>query len=118
MAVAGLVPVEVDGVLLLVEVVDAGGGGAADISDRRWDLEQVQASIRKVAEVAHRALLQVAPDEATVEFGMAIKTEAGRLTGLLVSGGTEANFKISLTWRRAETSASDEVAGTQGQVGR
>lgn len=114
MAESDSVPVEVDGVLLLVEVVDGGEGAASDISDQRWDLESVQASITKVAMLAHRAISQVAPDEATVEFGMAIKTEAGRLTGLLVSGGTDANFKISITWKLGKTSLG-ETSGTAAE---
>jgi hypothetical protein len=88
------------------------GHGAADIADRRWDLEQVQASITKLAELAQRAVVQVAPHEAKVEFGVAIKAEAGKLTGLLVSGGAEANFKITLTWRQSDTTQETSPAGT------
>ena len=102
MGAGSVVPIELDGVLLTVQTVGEDAGGAADISDRRWDLEQVQAAITKLAKLAQEAVVQVAPQEATIEFGVAIKTEAGRLTGLLVSGGAEASFKITLTWKQPE----------------
>lgn len=103
MDAALVVPVELDGVRVTVQTADA-GGGAADIADRLWDLYQVQAAITKLAALARDAIEGVAPDEATVEFGVAIKTEAGRLTGLLVSGGAEASFRVTLTWKRQSDS--------------
>jgi hypothetical protein len=56
--------------------------------------------LSKLRRLAHR------PDEATIEFGVKLTGHAG---AVLASAGVEANFNVSLTWRRSsETDASGE----------
>jgi hypothetical protein len=41
----------------------------------------------------------VQPSKATVEFGIELGIEPGKLTALLVQGTSKANLKINLEWR-------------------
>lgn len=54
-------------------------------------LKQLEPSLQKVA----GTLKKMAPDQATVEFGLKVGGE----TGLIVAKGTaEANFTVSMSW--------------------
>ena len=66
--------------------------------------ETLHAVASEVAAVWH----EVQPDEATVEFGLSATAKTGKLTGLIVDGGGEAAFKVSMTWR---TRSGDQAAG-------
>jgi hypothetical protein len=48
------------------------------------------------------------PDEATIEFGVKLTGTAG---AILASAGVEANFNVTLTWKRHETSATGASGG-------
>lgn len=76
------------------------GGGVpqAEPFDRMKDV--IQAVTDELTEVWERAR----PQEAVVEFGIAADVKAGKLTGLLVSGGAAATLKVTLKW----TSLPDE----------
>lgn len=60
-------------------------------------LEKIRPSataiITKLRELTER------PDEIGVEFGIKLSAEAG---AFIASTGTEANFKVTLTWKRKE----------------
>jgi hypothetical protein len=44
------------------------------------------------------ALKKVKPKKASVEFGLEVAVESGKLTTLLVKGTGTANLKIALEW--------------------
>ena len=48
--------------------------------------------------VAQLRNLAAAPDEVGVEFGLALSAEVG---AFITAASTTANFKVSLTWKRA-----------------
>jgi len=48
------------------------------------------------------------PDEATIEFGVKLTGTAG---AVLASAGVEANFNVSLTWKRHEPSTTAASGG-------
>jgi hypothetical protein len=74
-------------------------GGAEDVAaPKAFDLEGVREALTGMAQLAHDALSKVSPDSATVEFGLDVKVESGKLTGLLVSGSGEASLKVTLEW--------------------
>lgn len=55
-------------------------------------------AIEGIAMAVQQALVNVKPKKATVEVGLEVGVEAGKLTALLVKGTGKANLKISLTW--------------------
>jgi hypothetical protein len=99
-----------DGQSILVQVEDAATGpvtrgiGAQSIATRASQtFEDAISRVRPAAEavVAQLRGLATAPDEIGVEFGLALSAEAG---AFIAAASTEANFKVSLTWRRPPVS--------------
>jgi len=99
-----------DGGTLLVEVdepergrgaVPAGRGrrrGEPGKADEKF--ETVLAKIKPVGTALIAKIRELAdpPDEVGVEFGLKLNATAGVV---VASAATEANFKVSLTWKRA-----------------
>jgi hypothetical protein len=91
---------------IFVEVEDSAAGpvtrgiGSQSIATRASQtFEEAIGRVRPAAEaiVAQLRGLASAPDEVAVEFGLALSAQAG---AFIAAAGTEANFKVSLTWRR------------------
>jgi len=91
---------------ILVQVEDYAAGpvtrgiGAQSIAARASQtFEDAIGRVRPAAEaiVAQLTSLASAPDEVGVEFGVALSAEAG---AFIAAASTQANFKVSLTWRR------------------
>lgn len=61
--------------------------------------EDAISRVRPAAEaiVAELSSLATAPDEVGVEFGLALSADAG---AFIAAASANANFKITLTWRR------------------
>ena len=55
-------------------------------------------AIEGIAMAVQQALVNVKPKKATVEVGLELGVEAGKLTALLVKGTGKASLKVSLTW--------------------
>jgi hypothetical protein len=107
-AVAQLIEFPVGGgqsILVQVEDTAAGPvtrgiGGAQSVATRASQtFEEAISRVRPAAEaiVAQLRSLATAPDEVEVEFGLALSAEAG---AFIAAASTEANFKLTLTWRR------------------
>lgn len=95
-----------NGVVIEVETVRK--AGAQDVAAGRLDFDQVEGALIGLAELVKDAMVKVAPDKASVEFGMEMTVKEGRLTALLVSGGASASLKVTLEWER--DSATDDSA--------
>jgi hypothetical protein len=61
-------------------------------------IDVVRAAIEGLGQVVQEALASFKPDKASVEFGLEVGLESGKLTALWVKGTGKANLKISLTW--------------------
>ena len=61
-------------------------------------MDGVRDALTSTASLVKEAIQKVAPDSATVEFGLDVKVESGKLTGLLVSGQGSATLKVTLHW--------------------
>ncbi len=86
-----------NGAVMAVQI--AGGHGARDVAlGDRLQLGEVQEAITGLSQLVKDAISKVAPDKASVEFGMDLSVEAGKLTALLVSGSATASFKVALEW--------------------
>jgi hypothetical protein len=71
----------------------------ARISDARpFSIDVIRTAIEGLSHVVQEALASAKPDRATVEFGLEVGVESGKLTALWVKGTGTANLKISLTW--------------------
>jgi len=79
--------------------VTRGIGGQSITVRASQTFEEAISSVRPAAEavVAQFQSLASAPDEVEVEFGLALSAGAG---AFIAAASAEANFKISLTWRR------------------
>ncbi|MEU5462714.1 CU044_2847 family protein [Streptomyces althioticus] len=90
-----------DGTLISILAVSPDGRNAAqDISARGLpNLDDVRSAITGMASLARDAVEAVRPDSATVEFGVDVKIEAGKLSGLIVSGAANATLKVTLNWQ-------------------
>lgn len=90
---------------IIIEVEDTARGlvpAAAPgevVAKTKQGFEQALDTIGPFAEKLLTKLSQIAkaPDQIGVEFGLKLGFEAG---AIIASGSTEANFKISLTWKR------------------
>jgi Trypsin-co-occurring domain 1 len=70
--------------------------------------EQLESSLDRITPAADLLLSKLRelanrPDEATIEFGVKLTGHAG---AVLASAGVEANFNVSLTWRRNREAAA------------
>jgi NTP-dependent ternary system trypsin peptidase co-occuring protein len=106
-AVAQLIEFPVGGQSVLVQVentaagpVTRGIGGAQSVAARASQtFEEAISRVQPAAEaiVAQLRSLATASDEVEVESGLALSAEAG---AFIAAASTEANFKLTLTWRR------------------
>ena len=69
-------------------------------------LSELMPVLQSIADCLMKALSAVSPDKTTVEFGMQIALESGKLTSLLVSGTGKANIKIVLEWNGSSESVN------------
>ncbi len=65
-------------------------------------IDTIQEAIAGIAEMVMQSLEKVAPNKASVEFGIELGIESGNLTALWVKGTGKANLKITLEWTRRE----------------
>ena len=78
-----------------------GASGTSDVSaaTKALPLDDLKDALSGVADMTRDALKTAKPDSAKVEFGLDVKVEAGKLTGLLVSGSGGASLKVTLEWK-------------------
>ena len=72
--------------------------GEEDVAFDVLLFEEVATAIEGIAATVTAALQKVRPHKATVEFGLELGVESGKLTSLLVKGTGKANLKIVLEW--------------------
>jgi hypothetical protein len=98
-----------DGTTILVEAnvpeetgpVPAMRGGPSMPERAGQTFEAALDKIRPAAQVLIQKLraLHDPPDEIEVEFGLNLNAQAG---AFIAAAGTEANYKVTLTWKREE----------------
>ena len=78
-------------------------GGSQNVSDKSsiFSFDEIANTIGSIAKSISGVLQQVKPDKATIEFGIEVGVESGKLTALLVKGTTTANLKVSLEWNHS-----------------
>jgi Trypsin-co-occurring domain 1 len=88
------------------EVVDVGGPTTIRDESRVLSFDGVRDTIEGIAADLAKSWEKAKPSEASVEFGLKLTAKSGKLTGLIVEGGGEANLRVTLTWRRSDKLAS------------
>lgn len=81
--------------------VQAAGDRETDVAISKPSFDGVVESIRAISGELTKALTELKPDKATLEFGVDVGVEAGQLTGLLVKGSGSATLKVTLEWGKA-----------------
>ena len=95
----GVILVEVDGVEPTGSRVR--GGSPAEVAERAR--QTFEASLERIKPAAAAIIAKIRelsdkPEEIGVEFGIKLSAEAGVV---IASTGVEANFKVTLLWKRA-----------------
>lgn len=73
-------------------------GGEEDVAFKLLSFDEVTNTIEGIADSLNAALQKVKPKKASVEFGLEVAVESGKLTSLLVNGSGTATLKITLEW--------------------
>jgi hypothetical protein len=73
-------------------------GGEADVAGRVPQFTEFTEALEGIAESVVGSLRKIKPRNASVEFGVEIGLESGKLTALLVQGTGTANLKVTLEW--------------------
>jgi hypothetical protein len=61
-------------------------------------IDGVREAIEGVAALVREAMEKAKPDKASVELGLELALESGKLTALWVKGTGKANLKVTLSW--------------------
>lgn len=73
-------------------------GGEQNIVATQHTFSAVTEILKEISEKVLDSVKQVKPKKASVEFGLEIATESGKLTALLVKGTGTASLKVTLEW--------------------
>lgn len=74
-------------------------GGEEDVSAAQLlQFADFSDAIGGLAELTKAAVAQVRPQKTTIEFGLELGLESGKLSAILVKGTGKANFKVTLEW--------------------
>jgi len=96
----GVITVEVDNALAPAGNTVRGVNATAVMEKARQSFETALEGIKPAAGAIITKLRQMAdqPEQMSVEFGIKLSAEAG---AVVASTGVEANFKVTLMWKRA-----------------
>ncbi|MGI5218729.1 CU044_2847 family protein [Nocardia sp. CA-290969] len=95
-----------DGVVIYARVDDeATTSTGVDVGLRdRFKLDSLGPTISSVAAAVHGSVRGLKPDTVSVEFGLELSLDAGKVVAVLASGGAKASLKVKLDWGTAATS--------------
>lgn len=62
------------------------------------DIEPLFAQVGELAKQLREHLKKVTPAKTTIEFGVSIGIESGKLAALIAKGSAEANLTVKLEW--------------------
>src|SRR2546426_10031477 len=73
-------------------------GGQERVGIDLPSFKEVTDAVEGIAQSVMTTLAKVKPRKATVEFGLEIGLESGKLTAIIVKGSGTANLKITMEW--------------------
>jgi hypothetical protein len=89
-----------DGTLVRIEGTPI---GEQQVASGDLSFEKAITFIESIANDLRKPLERLAPQKATVKFGLELGVESGGLTAIIVKGTTTANLEISLEWASSTT---------------
>lgn len=92
-----------DGTQLQVEVRTSSSYqdvGAVDL----LNFDAVFGALQNLSTSIHRSFERAKPSRASIEFGMELTVESGKLITLICQGSSTANFTVTLEWERPKHS--------------
>lgn len=97
-----------DGVVVYARVdEEATGSTGVDVGLRdRFKLDNLGPTISSVATAVHGSVQGLKPDTVSVEFGLELSLDAGKVVAVLAAGGAKASLKVKLDWGTATTSTA------------
>ena len=98
-----------NGTTILADI-EPGSTAESDVSWKSFSFDEIGERIVGVAQSLDAAVRKVKPSSASVEFGIELSAESGKLTALLVKGSGKANLKITLNWEMGDQ-AADQTEG-------
>jgi hypothetical protein len=94
-----ILPVEMaNGKVVQVQVTTMGGEEDIAILDHLPTFEEVTGAIEEISRAITSSIEKVKPQSASVEFGLEVAVQEGKLTALLVQGSGTASVTITLGW--------------------
>ena len=101
-----------DGRMILAQVIEQEATGPVDVTLGLGDLNfgDVTDTLEGIGSAVLAALGRILPDKATVEFGLDLAVQSGKLTSLLVGGEASASLKVTLEWSRQDRPATPPPA--------
>ncbi len=102
MAIKNYIDIVTNDSIVKVEVIQA--GEERDVSLKRFSMDDVMQAVQevvgKIQEAIKDGLNQV--NEIQIEMGVSFTVSSGKMLAVLVNGNTEANMKLTLSWKREE----------------
>lgn len=86
-----------NGKIVRIEATQLGGPEKVGLLETQPVRDLVEA-IEGLGTLVLDAVKKLAPTKATVEFGVEVAVEAGKITALLCQGSGKANLKITVEW--------------------
>lgn len=99
------------GISISIQATPLGGEELVGALPGPHTFKEVTDTVEGLARAMIDTLKKVKPRAATVEFGLQIGIEAGKLTSLLVKGTGNANLKITLEWGEIDSNTDETVSG-------
>ena len=91
----------VEGQKVHVEVSTPPGQGDSDVAFEIPTFDTVMPAITAVARVFTATLEKIQPTKASMEFGIELALDSGKLTAIIVKGTAKANLKVALEFSRS-----------------
>ena len=93
------IPIQLDnGVDVLIETTMLGGEEEVDFDFLPFN--QVTRAVEAIADSMAQTIEKVKPSKASIELGLEIGLQEGKLVTLIVQNSAKANFKITLEWEK------------------
>jgi hypothetical protein len=96
-----IVPAALESGARLQVEVRALGGGREEVGVVDAAFKDLTDSIEAIASALGQSLERIKPKKATVEFGIDVGIESGKLTALICKGSGNASLKITLEFETA-----------------
>jgi Trypsin-co-occurring domain 1 len=74
------------------------------LGDRQWalSLDDLQDTVEGVTQTVYQALQRVKPHTVSLEIGIELAVQTGKLTSLLAEASGKGSMKLTLSWNTAD----------------